>query len=342
MGQMVPVIINPRGPLDTTNPVTDRLPGTLRTAVDVHPRYWGPRKGMKAFTRTWEESGSGIYTNYYVYAGVDDSTFMLTDNAHVRDLGLKFTLDLWVRLNDITYASAKDNVGLITHDVYNGGYVAGTAVGYVRIKVITSGADAGKLKVLIKPTSSRGVAGTEVTFTTSTTLGVGTTVEDRHHLRLVRDGATATLYKDGTSIGSTSSLAVQPILGSYTGQGSVELGVCVASPTEGFWKGEIFGAMMRDGAYSSVFNSTLPSNASGRNVHYFLVSRQLSGSKDHIPDFSNMANHSVVIGGPSVTAATSNIPPINAPVQGMTTWSNPAGKTITTVAVGGRIYSRYV
>lgn len=352
MAERVAVQLPINGELDTANPVTDRPPGTLVEARDVSPRWWGPREGSLAFTRIGEGPGTAMLYNYFDFtqSALPNGSYLksnFNEDAH-RDLGTAFTLDLTFRVTNLTYASSKDCIGL---------YHFNSDGGDVSLWIGSSAApdsEAGKIRCAIRTSSARGTPDTAVTFVSSSAISTGTTQEENQHVRVVRNGATATMYLNGVSVGSTSSLvATQGIYGDYGTAAAISFGftnyVTGSYSTEYPLKGRLYAAVMRDGAYSTAPIEFLPpTSCRARNVHHYFLGRQFSnGTNDHGIDLSRYGAHPRIAvigsgGGYSIVAANSSAPPAFGMTQGIGTWTTKRGKTVAAVMVGGQLCREYV
>jgi len=337
------MIVPTRGELDTANPIGDRPVGTLVTARDMSARYWGPRVGSKAFTRLWEGPGTKSLYNYITLNGTNSARgFGRSYEDQFRDLGTSFTLDVWFILEDWSFAAALDEVGL--YEFTAGGY------GDISVGIYggTQGANEKKIKVGITTCTARNAAAATVTLTGTNTISSGTTATYRHHLRVVREGATATAYIDGISDATSSSLsATNPIYGPLLSLGDVTLGTSATS--DGSFKGKILAAILRDGAFSSApIENVMPCNPWAPNVHHYILGRSidLGGGEPHFYDAGRFAVHPRLIFNAgsdySVTASNYDNSPAPAYIQGLDTWTSRQNRTVTTVVGGGQVMTAVV
>jgi len=329
--QTTSVPLNVSGSLDTMGPITNRPPGTLVRAWDTHHQYLGPRRGSKAFTRVWENPGTASLYNLITLTqtgALDTSGFFRSSEDQFVNIGTQFTLDIWFRLDETTYAGSATEIGL---------YVFSS-----NIRLFLNGpghASPRLVKATITTTPTTASTDTPVTLTGTSQVAVGTDQDDRTHVRLVRDGANAYLFVNGVQEATSSSLvATSPtkiatpgtaILGivGYSGNGEPPL------------DGQVYGCVLRDGAYRSYpIEATMPRDPWARNVHHYFVGRtmKLGGSYDHYLDLGRFGVHARIVGANyTVTAANNNAAPAPAPVQGMATWTTRGGRTATAVIAGG-------
>lgn len=259
------------GDLDTANPKGNRPYGTLVEAKDLSGRFWGPREGSQSFTRAWETDGPGNGTLYdgITLLGTNQVAGVASSYEHqFRDLGTTFTLDIWFRLDETAYATSDDEIGL---------YSFNTSVGAISVGIHggTQGGNATKVLVAIDTSTTRSTAASTVSFTSTNTVSAGTDQEDKHHLRIVRDGATATLFIDGVQEGQTTGLsAINPINGPLDTRAIVQLGGSGTSDVA--LKGAIFGCVLRDGTYDSLpIEGVMPHSPWAPNVHHYYLGRNI-------------------------------------------------------------------
>lgn len=334
---IVPIPLPPRGDLDTRNPVTDRLPGTLRTAKDMHHRAWGPRRGGKWFAGAMQAPGTASLYDAITLNGVDTAGTATSRDDQFRNLGAQFTLDLWFRYEDTAYAAGKNTVGLYQ-------FQTGVSANYGYVTVFIYGpahADAGKIRVAITTNPAEGSANASVGFTGSTAIGAGTAQTDKRHVRVVRDGTTAVLYVDGVSDGSTTGLsATHGVLGAGGAVVRIGRNSAVLAADEVTFKGHVYGAMLRDGAFASQpIEAVMPTVAWARNVHHYHIGRSIAyGGADHYFDAGRFGAHAILDGASySVAAAVDNAAPAPCPVQGLRTWTTRTNRTATSAMIGGAL-----
>jgi hypothetical protein len=332
MGEPVFIPLNTRAPLDTAHPETDRAPGTLQDATEVHHRYWGPRVGRLAATRVWDGSGGAMAPTELAFGGTADDYCRGSSFADkFRDLPNSWTLDI--------YAQA-DSVSATTH-LFS--WFLGTS-GIEAIR-ITAAATTGIFTITVKTTSSRGVLGTTTTLTTSSGPPIGANVnQNRFHLRVARDGGN-TLYAwiNGVAVGTSSMAAdTDPHEDTLGGYGYYRLSDSAVTGQK--WIGRIAALTLRDGAYTTLPIEMLPPAYCGNSdLHLYLVNTDFEleggifqGMKDLGPYHVNGRGPVSVLGTPVPNEA-----PFFAPVQGMGTWTSRNGKVLTAVMVGGKLYRKY-
>lgn len=323
--------LNVRGELDTAMPVSDRPFGTLVEALDTSPQAWGPRRGSNAFTRCWESPGVSSLYDYIFLAGVATYGSFISRELSYLQLGTQFTLDLFMIYDGDSTATGKDEVGLYSFVVQNGS-----------VQILIYGpnhAKARKLKVEITTTNAAGTADSMVTFDTSTAIPMGSAQTDKIHLRLVRDGTTATMYLNGTSDGSTTGLSATHGL---TGEsGWLRLGyMTTLDDTSITFNGRIFAAILRDGAFATTpIEAVMPCNPMGLNVHHYILGRNFAlGGSDRFFDASRFGFHPRIVGAAySVTSSNDSTAPAPSNVQGLTTWTTRKNRTATSVMCGGTL-----
>jgi hypothetical protein len=323
-----------RGEIDTRNPITDRAPGTLVTARDLHPSHWGPRRGSLSFTRAWESPGTALLYDIVNFTQAT-TTYALGGAAdeHYRDMGTKFTVDVWFRLEDTGYAAGQTNISVFTF--YAGGNVGGNPGVFVSVTG-PAHASPNKVTVGVRTAPDRSTIDSLVTLTSSTSVLVGTAQKDISHVRVVRDGANAYLYLNGVLEASSAGVvASSGVLGGLDGRGSV--GVCFGAGGVGL-KGTFYLGVVRDGSFrTQPIESVPPTNPLARNVHAYVVGSQLAtGGAAHLTDLSRFAVHPKVVGSAlTFSGANSNSAPANARVQGFRSWTTRGGKVASAALVGG-------
>ena len=329
--------LDTRADLDTVSPVAGVAPGVLVDAQDLAPDYWGPRKGNASFTRSWETAtGTSSLYDEITLAGTGTYARARSFEEQFRDLGTKFTLDLWFRLSETAYSGAENIIGL---------YRWSAGSGEIAVWIRGAGhASVGKMAASIITTPTRSSADSTVTLSGATAIPLGTDQDDKVHVRLVRDGATATLYLNGVSDATSSSLVAGSQIFSTVGSAAnVSLGSSVLSPTtEATFKGIIYGAVLRDGAFTSEpIEAVMPCAPWARNVHHHYLGRPVSfGGAVHYFDAGRFAAHAAMTDvGYSTSSAYDLAVPAPAPVQGMRTWTTRTNRTATSVAVGGGVYT---
>lgn len=318
--------LDPRGDVDTAMPITDRKPGTLVEALDVDCKYWGPRPGSKAFTRIWENPGTAsLY---------DEITFTASPATHgrgvsyeeqFRDLGTKFTLDLWARATSVTAAAGQTAIGLYENTIGTYGFLDVRIAGPAH-------ATPNRVIVRVTTTPTRSSAASTVTLTSSSGITVGSAQTDKAHIRVVRDGVNLTVYINGVSAGTVATLsATDNILGAINSAAVVKIGGV-------YFQGQVFGAVLRDGAFTSYpIENVMPCSPWARNVHHYYLGRLYSlGGSSHVYDAGRYGAHARLTDtGFSTSAANDNTMPAPCPVQGMKTWTTRSNRSATSVAAGG-------
>jgi hypothetical protein len=328
-----PLRLDVRGELDTAMPVGDRAPGTLVAAADVRHDALGPRRGSLAFTRVWEGPGVASLYDAITVDGSGASYCQGRGQSYedaFRDLGTKFTMDLWFRYDSTTGAT---NLNILWKHQNGNGEVEVSVRGPAH-------ADHEKIVVLITTTPTRTTFDPLVSFTCSTRLSVGTAQTDKCHIRLVRDGANAYLYLNGVLDGSTTSLvATSPIFAQQTTASGTwilgDLGL----------RGRFFGCVLRDGAFrTEPIEAVMPCGPWNRNVHYYILGRRHAlGATEHYFDAGRFSAHGRLVGtGYGVTAANDDAAPAPASVQGLATWTTRTNRTATSVMCGGLLSTKGV
>lgn len=349
MGERVPLVLNVRGDLDTSGPISDRAPGSLTRARDLHSQKWGPRAGSQSFTRVWESPGTASLYDTITLLGTANAAhgFARSYEDSFGDLGTTFTLDLWFRLTSIGYASAVNRIGV--YDIRPGG--AGGAGSGIEV-VVFGGAHSDHERIEVKITTSptRSTAASTVTITGSTRLSFGSTQSVKYHVRVVRNGANAYLYLNGVLDGSTSSLsATEPINRTIGDMTDVNVGLSRNGDVS--FNGVIYGAWLRDGAFATApIEAVMPCAPWARNVHHAYLGRDISyGGVTHYFDAARFAAHAIIVAGGgslgvdwTVTASNDNSAPAPAPVQGLRTWTTRTNRTASSAVVGGQLSTAIV
>lgn len=335
MGNYVPVPLNVRAALDTAMPETDRSPGTLVTAVETHHRYWGPRRGTKAFTSAYEASGSAMGYNYISFDGVDD--LAQTDGVYGQgaNLGTQWTLDLYFNLTNYTYAPTKDYIALYTYALAGG-------VGFYPIRVLIDRRTnhQGEIIVKINTTSAPNTPDSVVTLTWT---GGGSS-NTRRHITIVRDGATCALFENGVQVASTGVLAAtHPHEDVYNGYARVAFSNPLAGD-EAYFLGKIYMAVLRTSAdlTRTAREESGPTYCGSDIRHYYVgtVAEIGMGSYDYLWDIGPFGAHAL-LGGSPTWGSIDQLPPFFAPTQGFGTCVTVDGKTMQAAVVGGRLYTKY-
>lgn len=324
-----------RGDLDTVNPVGDRPPGTLVQAYDLSPRAWGPRRGNRAFASPWISPGVSSLYDYLTATGASTTAIGRNYEDQFGNLGTQYTLDLWVQYPSSAYSAGSDLIG-----IYNFG-----SVGYLAVNIYgASHTDHEKVEVEIRTCDSASVVDTPVTFAGATRISVGSAQTNKHHIRVVRDGASAYLYLNGVLDGSTGSLVASHGNTKVAGDQALVTLHNGASANDTF-RGRIMGAVLRDGAFSSYpIENVMPVNPMGRNVHHYFLGRNYDmGGADHYMDLSRNGVHARIIGSNySVTASNDNAAPAPCAVQGFTSWTTRTNRNAVSVLCGGLLSTNVV
>lgn len=322
------------GDLDTANPVGNRPYGTLVEAKDLSGRFWGPREGSQSFTRVWEGPGTAaLYDNISLQASTDTYGLGQTYEPQFRDLGLSFTLDLWIRSDGTSYATGNTTIG-----IYN--FRAGS-IGDISVYLLADGAGANEGKILVQVITSETLikADPAKSMTSSNTISTGSEQDKKHHIRVVRDGTTMTLYIDGVQEAQSTALLNSPINAAVDAPSTVYLGS--TSTADISFQGDIYGAVLRSGAYDSLpIEGVMPHSPWAPNVHHYILGRNIDfgGGDDHYFDAGRFAVHPRIIGSSyTVTSSNDDTAPAPAIVQGLTTWTTRTNRTATSVMVGGKL-----
>lgn len=331
MSVIVPIRLPVRGQLDTANPVTDRPPGTLVRARDLHARYWGPRAGPKAFTRVWEGPGTASLYDAITVTGATTDAIGRSYEDQFRNLGLQFTLDLWLQYPSAAYSAGSDRVGVCE-------FVIGTSGGSLAVNLFgESHSDHERIEVITATTDGGVTPDAAVTVTATTRLSIGSGQTDKAHVRFVRNGASGTLLLNGVSVGSTSALHATHGIGAAAGNaGAMYLHSSGSGNTT--FRGRILAAALRDGAFSSApVEASLPCAPRARNVHFYYLGRSYAlGGADHYFDAGPFGAHARIIGSNYTLAASNdNAFPAPSPIQGMRSFTTRTGRSATAVVSGG-------
>lgn len=323
-----------RANLETSMPVSDRDPGVLVEAPDLSGKFIGPRRGDSSFTRCWEGPGTAaLYDKITFTTGASTFATGVSYEDQFRDLGTAFTLDLYFRLSAVAYASGKDEIGLYSFLANSLGKIDVTIMG-------PNSTDHERIRVRVITTNTRIVADTAVTITGTTRIQYGTDQINKQHVRVVRDGKNLYLYLNGVLDASSSSLvATSPLYATLGTKATVLLGKTsnLADPTVTL-KGNIYGAILRDGAFTSQpIEATMPCAPWAPNVHHYYIGRAYpTSSLSRVFDASRYGAHATISGSNySVVSANDNTAPAPAIVQGIKTWTTKTNRTATSVLCGG-------
>lgn len=345
-GNLQNIVLDTKAPLDTANPPTDRDPGVLLEATDLHHRYWGPRKGGKQIA--WPHNNATPPTPApllmpFDYASVTPSSIVGHTDAAQRDLGTKWTCDIVFRLANLDSTAGADVLSLFRWICWvSGANAYGLQIGVYN----TAHASAGKVYAKLTTTATPGTATAEFTLTGATTVTTGAGDTYVHHIRVVRDGVGLYVYLDGTlDVSSTSLTSYYPTQGP-------------TSSLEGYWSigrdatdigtpftGDLYYICLRDGAFrTGPISPTCPVYATSPVVRLLLIPSvftQTSTDRGYsmIPDYSIYEAHGEIKGlRPTPAASTSFAYP--KPIQGIGSWYDMKGVSGSAVMSGGVLYWR--
>lgn len=332
MGAMQHVELPVSGRLDTANPSTSRPPGSLVEAIETAHLWWGPRPGFTQ--QTWPtRSATG-----YVLDGTNDYFDLYMRSQQQFNLPTKWTLDVVFRPTEVTHSSD-------TYVPIFQWYLSGVAT--IGIYLVAGGSLSGdqrKVRALVTPTSSPGVAGTSLDITGGTQVSVGTAVENVHHVRLTRDGDTLALrvdnVADATSTGLVAAqrheaaVAASTVCHAYLGFASG-----LALGANHLFKGRIHTAVLRAGVVGTDATKGLRpfafSRAAGIRLAYF---GNMNGGNNDQSLFGNDFTTK-----PATTEAESNGRPYwLEPIQGGAHFVDAFGKPWNAVMTGGALLFRRV
>ena len=339
-GKMQVIALNPRGQLDTANPPTDRPPGTLVEATDVHLQHLGPRGGAMALS--WPH-GATAYPTAAPRLITFDSSYDLTitgalDYKEQASLGTQWTFDMLLRVT----SEAANHYDLFT-------WVCGTSPSLVRGILLTmqgtdDGAAARKLVVTTATAPTAGGTVTTYTLTSATALVVGAADENIYHVRVVRDGAGLYLYLNGVLDNSIATLTAENPSQNAGSDNTAYWSMCSGGNN---FPGQIYYVTMRTGAYRTVpMSAVMPRHTLFRNCKLAIIPSLMSSSatlqaNQYIPDYSRFEAHGMVVDGfASVATTASSSGLIGTPVQGIGHYTGVDGIASNSVMVGGRLYTR--
>lgn len=334
MGQSGIQDLSTRAPLDTSNEVSDRPPGTLVTALDCGHRWWGPRHGGKSLTQP-HDMPTGDLPRAYAHITFDGSStyahgpFVCSEQ---RDLGNRWTLDIVFRADSVNHGAFDE--AIIFKWVIKTSATAIDAV-TVGIRGTSAGASERTIRATITPTSAADTAGTTKTLDGTTQLTVGTDEEDRHHIRLVRSGKTATLYVNGTSEATASGMSKRNGHVGSADVGRYEIGNA-AAPN---FKGVVYYAAFRDGVYENAERG-YPMPTFPRAGAYRLLADAIELQSATFTDHSLYRAHGPAFNAGSTSGA--DLHPYPTPVQGMATFTDIRGISWNAVICGGLLYYKRV
>ena len=189
MATRLPLDLTVRGPLNTSDPKSDRPPGTLLEAQDLAHRWWGPRRGRK--TVAWpigSESRQVTPGRAAInFTSGDFVTGQIVDYA--QDIKDSFTLDIVLRLRQAPAGSEEI-------------FQWRTASAADLIVRLHSSATYGRVQVFFN-----GISG-GAHLTGSAILANGISDDTKiAHIRVVRDGTSAYLYVNGVLDDSATGLS---------------------------------------------------------------------------------------------------------------------------------------
>ena len=335
MAQLVPVVFPVNGPLNTTDPMTNRPPGTLVEATDAALRWLGPRRGMTQ--KTWVyQANSG--TNYPdpevpIFDGNNGHGTCTMRAKRQFNLPTQWTLDTVIRPSGVSHSSDV-NLLIFQWDL-NGIEAIGL---YIKGGGAPSNAQR-KLYAVVTPTSSAGVGGSAVTLTGTTQISVGTAIENTHHVRLVRDGASLVLTCDGVTEASSSSLSASQRHEAGTAV-SVACHAYLAGTSTGgnhLYAGRIYRTLLRTGAATDTTKGlrdfSFPSSQAVRFAQYGYDS---VGSDLEFSPFRNAISWS----GMTSSNVSEAAPWFQPGVQGGVYHTDVRGQSWNVVVAGGSIFWR--
>ena len=334
MGQDVIQDLDTRAPLDTSNQISDRAPGTLVVALDVGHRWWGPREGGKSITQphdmpTVDKPRSQTHSSFDGASTYVHGPFVSSDQ---RDLGVRWTLDIVFSADSVDHGAFDE--AIIFKWVVKTSATAVDAI-TVGLRGTSAGSAERKIRATITPTTAADTPGTTKTLDATTQLTVGTDEEDRHHIRLVRDGKTATLYVNGTSEATASGMSKRNGHVGSADVGRWEMGNA-AAPN---FKGIIFYAALRDGVYENA-DRGYPMAVFPRSGTFRLLADPINLAASTMTDHSLYRAHGPVFGDASGGPQDSH--PHPTPVQGMATFTDIKGIVWNVVICGGMMYTKRV
>lgn len=340
----ISIPISTVGPLDTTNPPTDRPAGTLIEAINLGSRWWGPRIPNRAdsWYGQFETDGSE-QAQFMEYDGTSSQSIGRTMAEGIKNLGTSWTLDVWCGLKDaaadLAYANAYPKIPVFAW--------ATTPLIYVWITspMSASGGDPlGTIHVQVKTTDNAGSVLHTYELQSNVVMPVNTggwssNFDKIRHIRVVRSGSSLAMYVDGVVADSdtvaadeahyvAASMPATWLMGTFTG-GS------------GYFKGIIPCVSLRDGAHTTTFDSGLqPQNPWAKDCRLHIGCVYSGRSGDVLIDASRSRMHGRHF--PTTAAANQCVIPSGAPIQGIGNFVNRSGKPVTAVMVGGKLVMGYV
>ena len=346
MGILVPVVLPVTAPLDTAWPATNRPQGTLVSAIDVGHRWWGPRRGAKAFTwigrlspDTYQPGPAGA--SWYSFDGTN--TYIKGETTKEQgDLGTQWTLDLVFHPTENRAVNAA--VAVLRWKIDNA--IDAIDVGFYG----STHAKAGKVYATVVATSSPGVPQGPATLESTTALtfnssAIASGKSVRVFLRLVRDGGTLTLYILGPfqqTVTATYPELAKPYgsVGTFGQHGAWFLGTDAGLGGNATFKGHVLRAVLRSGIYASrprIVEHTYPR---GPDVLYAFTPWRVitaTGKQDYVTDQSSFGTHGFV-NAPGSAAPSEVGFPWAKKVQAVGSFTDRSGVATSVVMVGGVLY----
>lgn len=359
MGSEEHIVVPVSGPLDTVNPVSNRVPGTLYTAIDVAHDKWGARQNRQA--QTWPcgqvtTKVAGPCQDLINFNGVVDyghKSYIKGEFAgyEQRDLGTKWTFSM---VFNMLANKAASTIQLFEWRLNMG--LAAIQIGVYGTTYVTTG-KRGFLYVTITPTSAAGVAGTPYTSESTFAIPFGSAVTDRVYLWVQRDGPTITIWYYSSSNSSTTQTTS---FSATQGHEGATFDIANPTTTVGHWivsaditandnsdiwfTGHLYKLCMRRGV------TILPGNAPSilehqdpraRDVLLSVVGEGASYENTYggiiVRDYSKYGSHGRCLSGNPIGGRDDHVP-FTKRVQGMGTFIDSKGVRFNTVVAGGIIY----
>jgi hypothetical protein len=347
----ISVPISTVGPLDTTNPPTDRPAGTLIEAINLGSRWWGPRIPNRADTWFGQRTTSGGGQSRYIT--FDGSTTYInaqTSGDSVRDLGTRWTIDAWFGLADVDEdLSTVAGSNLLTVFMWNVG-LSGSTVPAIQINVggpNGPGADERKVICYVRTTSARNTVGNTYTIKSTSLVPVNTSGSWTNefskitHVRLVRNGSDLRLYVNGVSEATQTVSATEPTEGSIGAAASYSIGYSAVGAGQNFI-GIIPNVTLRTEAYLGpvVASQLVPQCPHADDVRISVCGTYHGLADRTVLDASDNQIHGKMYPALGSVSATWQVPG-GAPVQGIGHYVNRSGKHITVAMIGGTLCKVY-
>ncbi len=346
----ISVPISTVGPLDTTNPPTDRPAGTLIEAINLGSRWWGPRIPNRADTWLGQRITTGSRQSQFLsFNGSTQYVYGVSLNDAKRDLGLRWTVDVWAGLADVDSAlstvAASNKLGVFDWSCGMSGSPAAILI-YVG-GPNGPGADLKKVVCVVKTSSSPGVVGNTYTIKSSSTLSVNTSgswVSDFDkiaHIRLVRDKANLYLYINGVLETTQTISATEPHQGTVGSPAGYGVGYASTGAAQSFI-GIIPMVMLRTDAYLGpvVATQLVPQIANADDVRLCLALIDTGLARNAVLDSSDSQMHGTFEPTRATVSATWQVPG-GAPIQGIGHYINRNGKHVTAAMIGGTLCKVY-